>query len=213
MLFVIQSLSNIHLELPERVKSKLLSIYLIYQYLILLGKPLWKLSDIMSHFRCYFSMTPLLPYLSSWLHQKLKEFPSNSLLIFNNIHCWQLIHSWDLFHPSCVIQYKFFLSFLSRKWTINKTTLYLEDFLIVEKIVKLFLSFHLIRNKCSFQELHPTRWDVEVELLRRPSTPFQQLCFNIFNECTALLVYLIKVIAYKNKKLDQRSKLNAYTQT
>lgn len=40
MLFVIQSLTNIHLELLERVKSKLLSIYLIYQYLILLGKPL-----------------------------------------------------------------------------------------------------------------------------------------------------------------------------
>lgn len=113
MLFVIQSLSNIHLELPERVKSKLLSINLIYQYLILLGKPLWKLSAIMSHFQYYFSMTPFLPYLSSWL-QKLKELPSNSLLIFNNIHCW------DLFHPSCVIQYKFFLSFLSRKWTINK---------------------------------------------------------------------------------------------
>lgn len=111
---LLSSLSNIHLELPERVKSKLLSIYLIYQYLILLGKPLWKLSDIMSHFQYCFSMTPLLPYLSSWLHQKLKEFPSNGLLIFNNIHFW------DLFHPSCIIQYKLFLSFLSRKWTINK---------------------------------------------------------------------------------------------
>ena len=71
----------------------------------------------------------------------------------------RLIHCWDLFYPSCIIQYKFSLSFLSRKWTINKYHTPLRRFSYSWNIVKLFLSFHLIRNKCSFQELHPRRWN------------------------------------------------------